>query len=153
MQSLKKRVSAYFSKPEPTSPTDATIPPVPQRPTKCILLGLKQSVIDNTIAELRPDFSPAEFDFIPALGIEAMKDILQKQEIDHVFIGAGLPTDIRVEATKTVLETSLVTEVHLKNFSAGPQGYTPFIRMLCNGIKHEKSLLAKQAQMKQNGHA
>lgn len=102
---------------------------------KCILLGLKQSVIDNTISELRLDFPEAEFDFISALGIDAMKDQLQQQHIEHVFIGAGLPTDIRVEATKTVLDTSLVTEVHLKNFSAGPQGYTPFIRTQCYAIR------------------
>lgn len=107
----------------------------PNHAHKCILLGLKQSVIDNTISELRPEFPEAEFDFICALGIDAMKHELEQQHIEHVFIGAGLPTDIRVEATKTVLDTSLVTEVHLKNFSAGPQGYTPFIRTLCFAIR------------------
>lgn len=112
----------------------------PSTAHKCILLGLKQSVIDNTISELRREFSEAEFDFICALGIDAMRSQLQQQHIEHVFIGAGLPTDIRVEATKTVLDTSLVTEVHLKNYSAGAEGYTPFIRTQCYAIREADKL-------------
>ena len=113
-------------------------------PKRCILLGLKQSVIDDAISDLRRDLPETEFDFISALSIDAMKAELEKQDIDQVFIGAGLPTDVRVEATKTVLETSLVTEVHLKNFSAGPQGYTPFIRAMCYGIREAQKPQAAQ---------
>lgn len=103
------------------------------KPKKCILLGLKKSVIDDAIAQL-PD--PA-FELIGCLSIEEMKSVLQQNNIDHVFIGAGLDIDIRINAARTVLETSLVTQVHLKNFSAGPQGYVPFIRTILAGVKSQ----------------
>lgn len=103
------------------------------KPKKCILLGLKKSVIDDAIAQL-PD--PA-FELIGCLSIEEMKSVLQQTNIDHVFIGAGLDIDIRINAARTVLETSQVTQVHLKNFSAGPQGYVPFIRTILAGVKSQ----------------
>lgn len=105
------------------------------RPTRCILLGLKKSVIDDTISALEASYSSPEFEYVCCLGIDAMKTALIEQEIDHVFIGAGLDTNIRMEATQTVLDNSLVTQVHLKNFSAGPQGYTPFIKTILAGIR------------------
>lgn len=105
-------------------------------PKKCILLGLKKSVLDDAIEKI-PD--PA-FELIGCLSIDEMKAVLEKTDIDHVFIGAGLDIDIRINATRTVLETSQVTQVHLKNFSAGPQGYVPFIRTILAGVKSEGGL-------------
>lgn len=103
------------------------------KPKKCILLGLKKSVVDDAIAQL-PD--PA-FELIGCLSIQEMRAVLQQTNIDHVFIGAGLDIDIRINAARTVLETSQVTQVHLKNFSAGPQGYVPFIRTILAGVKSQ----------------
>lgn len=105
-------------------------------PKKCILLGLKKSVLDDAIEKI-PDPS---FELIGCLSIDEMKAVLEETEIDHVFIGAGLDLDIRINAARTVLETSQVTQVHLKNYSAGPQGYVPFIRTILAGVKTEGGL-------------
>lgn len=105
------------------------------RPTKCILLGLKKSVVDDTISAVESSYTAPDFEYVGCLSIEEMKTALIEQEIDHVFIGAGLDISIRLEAAKTVLENSLITQVHLKNYSAGPQGYTHFIKTILAGIK------------------
>lgn len=105
-------------------------------PKKCILLGLKKSVIDDAIEQI-PD---PEFELIGCLSIDEMKAALEKNEIHHVFIGAGLDTEIRINAARMVLETSQVTQVHLKNYSAGPQGYVPFIRTILAGVKAQQGL-------------
>lgn len=110
--------------------------PVIAQPRKCILLGLKKSVVDDAIEKI-PD--PA-FELIGCLSIEEMKAVLEKNQIAHVFIGAGLDIDIRINAARTVLETSLVTQVHLKNHSAGPQGYVPFIKTILAGVKAQGEL-------------
>lgn len=102
-------------------------------PKKCILLGLLRSVLDDAIEKLA---DPA-FELIGCTSIEEMKATLETNEIAHVFIGAGLDIDIRIAAARAVLETSLVTQVHLKNYSAGPQGYLPFIRTILAGVKAE----------------
>lgn len=71
--------------------------------------------------------------------VDEMKTVLVEQKLDHVFIGAGLDVSIRVEATKTVPENSLVTQVHLKNVSAGMDGYMPFTKTILAGIKAARS--------------
>lgn len=109
------------------------------KPTKCILLGLKRSVLDDTISILEQSYPSPDFEYVTCQSVEEMKTALTEQEIDHVFIGAGLDISIRMEATKTVLDNSLVTQVHLKNFSAGPTGYTPFIKQILAGIKAAKA--------------
>lgn len=106
------------------------------QPKKCILLGLKKSVIDDAIEQL----SDPAFELIGCLSIEEMKAVLEKNQIAHVFIGAGLDIDIRIDAARTILETSLATEVHLKSYSAGPQGYVPFIKTILAGVKTEGKL-------------
>lgn len=109
------------------------------KPTKCILLGLKKSVLDDTISAVEASYPGPDFEYVTCLSVEEMKTALVEQEIDHVFIGAGLDKSIRMDATKTVLDNSLVTQVHLKNFSAGPQGYTPFIKTILAGVKAAKA--------------
>ena len=105
------------------------------KPARCLLLGLKRSVLDDTIAALEISYPSPDFIYILCKSIDEMKTALVEQQIDHVFIGAGLDMSIRIEATKTVLENSLVTQVHLKNVSAGMDGYTPFIKTILAGIK------------------
>ena len=108
------------------------------RPTSCLLLGLKKSVVDDTVASLEPTFGAPDFEYVKCHSIEEMKAALLAQEIDHVFIGAGLSTEIRMEATQTILDNSLVTQIHLKNYSAGPTGYTPFIKTILAGVRQAK---------------
>lgn len=42
--------------------------------------------------------------------------------IDHVFIGAGIEIEVRLQIIQEVLETSSATTVHLKDKIAAPKG-------------------------------
>jgi len=54
--------------------------------------------------------------------------------IDHVFIGAGIEIEVRLQIIREILETSSTTTVHLKDKIAGPKGMFPFVKAVLEGL-------------------
>ena len=62
---------------------------------------------------------------------------LKKQDktIEHIFIGAGLDIDKRLEIIKYIFATSEATTVHLKDRTTGPKGMLPFVKATLEGLE------------------
>lgn len=99
--------------------------------TKVVLLGLKLTVVD----EVRDHLDMPEVELFPGAGLDDLRAVLAAHEIDHVIMGAGLDLEVRLEAVRTVFETSAATTVHLKDFASGPQGFAPFVHGVLTGMK------------------
>ncbi|KAJ9657367.1 hypothetical protein H2198_004378 [Neophaeococcomyces mojaviensis] len=103
--------------------------------TKVVLLGLKTSIIEDAMEKVQ---DPA-FEFVPCTKLAELKTALEKGDIAHVVMGSGLDIDSRLEAVRTVFETSNSTYVHMKKQDDGPQGYAPFIKMVLAGAKQKQT--------------
>ena len=55
-------------------------------------------------------------------------------KIDHVFMGAGIELDKRLEIVRAVYERSDTTTVHLKDAASGPKGFLVFVRAVLEGL-------------------
>jgi hypothetical protein len=68
---------------------------------------------------------------IPDLEVFSATDLAQvmavfaHHSIQHVFMGAGLEREQRVEIVRTVFQESNTTTVRLKDVASGPQGFFP----------------------------
>lgn len=62
---------------------------------------------------------------------------LKKQDktIDHVFIGAGIETDKRLEIVKEILKCSDATSIHLKDKLTGGKAMLPYVKGTLEGLK------------------
>ncbi|KIY03612.1 uncharacterized protein Z520_00303 [Fonsecaea multimorphosa CBS 102226] len=58
--------------------------------------------------------------------------------IQHVFVGAGLELEHRLDIVKEAVTLSKDTCVHLKDATSGPTGFLPFIKAV-QGSKLEES--------------
>ncbi|KAH0832431.1 hypothetical protein AYO21_05119 [Fonsecaea monophora] len=52
----------------------------------------------------------------------------EARTIQHVFVGAGLELELRLEIVKEAISRSGDTCVHLKDATSGPSGFLPFIQ-------------------------
>lgn len=57
-----------------------------------------------------------------------VKETFQDHSIQHVFMGAGLELEQRLEIVRTVFQSSESTTVHMKDFGSGSRGFFPFVR-------------------------
>ena len=64
-----------------------------------------------------------------------VKAIFQDHSIQHVFMGAGLALEQRLEIVRTVFQNSENTTVRLKDSASGPQGFFPFVRAILSGLQ------------------
>ncbi|OAA81482.1 hypothetical protein LEL_01027 [Akanthomyces lecanii RCEF 1005] len=55
--------------------------------------------------------------------------------IDHVFMGAGIDLELRLEIVREIFQRSSTTTVHLKDASSGPKGFLPFVKAVLEGLK------------------
>lgn len=99
---------------------------------KVLLLGRTGFVLDEVQRQLQmPDVQ-----FFAGTGIEAVRSVFAKENIDHVIMGAGLDLDIRLEIVREVFQLSDTTTVHMKDRAAGPEGMLPFVRSVLSGLQH-----------------
>jgi hypothetical protein len=113
---------------------------MPPKETHILLLGRKGIVVTDAQSHLND----------PTLIIHtgtSISDVITafstaKQQgyvIDHVFSGAGLDLDIRLEIVRTIFTESEGTSVHLKDAKSGPRGFLPFVKSVLEGLKTEES--------------
>ena len=63
--------------------------------------------------------------------------VMSAHPVAHVFMGPGLPLDVRLAVVRAVFEESDTTCVHMKDFSRGPEGALDFIRGIIHGLDAE----------------
>ena len=66
-----------------------------------------------------------DLELFAATHIAQVKAIFQDHSIQHVFMGAGLELEQRIEIVRTVFQESKTTTVRLKDVASGPQGFFP----------------------------
>lgn len=59
----------------------------------------------------------------------------QDKTIDHVFIGAGIELEKRLEIVKEILTYNQATSIHLKDKITGGRAMLPFIKGTLEGLK------------------
>ena len=72
---------------------------------------------DSTIDDVRKHFSDKE------------------TKIDHVFMGAGIELQKRLDIVAEIFNSSSATTVHLKDATSGPKGFLPSVRAVLKGVK------------------
>ena len=63
-----------------------------------------------------------------------MREAFATGEIAHVFMGAGIDLERRLEIVRAVFEASDTTTVHLKDVASGPTGFLPFVKAILENI-------------------
>ncbi|KIW97647.1 uncharacterized protein Z519_01231 [Cladophialophora bantiana CBS 173.52] len=60
--------------------------------------------------------------------------------IQHVFVGAGLELENRLEIVREVITLSASVCVHLKDATSGPHGFVPFVKAVLGGMRDGRQL-------------
>jgi hypothetical protein len=76
-----------------------------------------------------------DLELFSATDLAQVKAVFEHHSIQHVFMGAGLELEQRIEIVRTVFQESKTT-VHLKDVASGPQGFLPFARAILIGLQH-----------------
>jgi hypothetical protein len=101
-----------------------------------LLLGRTGIVVQDAQAQLNDE----SLKIITGTNIEEVRAVFKQvssenRNIDHVFMGAGIDLDKRVEIVKEVFTLSNSTSVHLKDSTSGQKGFLPFVDSLLRGLK------------------
>ena len=98
---------------------------------KVLLVGRLNIVVEDAKGQLQmPDL-----ELFAATDLAQVKAIFQDHSIQHVFMGAGLELEQRLEIVRAVFQNSENTTVHMKDFASGPQGFFPFVRAIRSGLQ------------------
>jgi len=96
-----------------------------------LLLGRIEILLDDMEQQLRmPDIQ-----LFDGTKVEDVRSVFAQANIDHVFIGAGIDLEIRLEMIREIFQLSDTTTVHMKDKISGPQGFVPFVRSVLGGLK------------------
>lgn len=102
---------------------------------KILLLGRKGILVEEAKAAI----NDPNIEIFAGTNIDDVRSVLASTRIDHVFSGAGIDLDKRLEIIKEIFETSQVTNVHLKDASSGPKGFIPFVKAILEGLNGAES--------------
>ena len=101
---------------------------------RILLLGRKGIVVDDAKSQID---DPG----LEILGGTCIDDVRAAfaddaaGSIDHVFMGAGIDLELRLEIVREIFQQSSTTTVHLKDASSGPKGVLPFVKAVLEGLK------------------
>ena len=99
---------------------------------RILLLGRKGIVVEDARSklhnlDLQIDYGTSLDDVVSAFANNNSK-------IDHVFMGAGIELEKRLEIVREIFNLSESTTVHLKDATSGPQSFLPFVKAVLEGI-------------------
>jgi hypothetical protein len=78
--------------------------------------------------------APLRIEFHAGTGLDDVRDVMSREQVDVAIIGGGLPIEDRVAIVRHIYEVSDTTSVHLKDRASGPQGFLPFVRAVLRGL-------------------
>lgn len=95
-----------------------------------LLIGRLNIVVEDAKDQLdMPDV-----EFFTATELSEAKAIFRDHSIQHVFIGAGIEIEQKLEIVRAVFQDSDNTTVHLKDIASGPKGFSPFVQAVLSGL-------------------
>jgi len=71
-----------------------------------------------------------------ATNLAEVEEALQAHQVSHVFIGAGIGLEQRLEIVRAVFQNGETTTIHLKDAASGPSGFLPFVGAILSGLPH-----------------
>lgn len=102
-----------------------------------LLLGRKGIVVSDAESQLDdPDIAIQTGTSIEDVKVYFSQAEAESYNIDHVFMGAGIDLDKRLDIVKEIFNRSSVTTVHLKDATSGPKGFLPFVKTALQGLKN-----------------
>jgi hypothetical protein len=106
-----------------------------------LILGVMAAVLDDVRQELRePDV-----EFLSGTGVENVRSVFRRADIDHVIIGGGLDLDARAEMVQEIFQSSDRATIHMKDQMSGPQGFLPFVKAVLRGLDDYQPQLSPHA--------
>lgn len=105
---------------------------------RILLLGRKPIIV----ADAQTELYELDLEIFAGTNINDLRSVFSDlanhgDKIDHVFIGAGIELEKRLEIVKEVFTQSRTTTVHLKGANVGSQGFLPFVKAVLKGIDAE----------------
>lgn len=102
-------------------------------PKKLLLIGRTGVVLENA----RKYVEDPDTELYSATDIDDVRSVFAQSNIDHVFMGAGIELEQRLDIVREVFTTSQTTSIHLKDATSGPQGFLTFVRSVLVGFSRE----------------
>ncbi|MCJ1460451.1 hypothetical protein MMC28_010833 [Mycoblastus sanguinarius] len=101
---------------------------------KILLLGRKGIVVDDAKSRL----NDLDLEIYAGTRIDDVRTTFSSHaDVRHVFMSAGIDLETRLEIVREVFRLSDSTTVHMKDTTAGPQGFVPFIKAMFDGFKKD----------------
>jgi hypothetical protein len=101
---------------------------------KVLLLGRTDAVLDDAQRHL----DGMDIQLFGGTGIEDVRSVFAQASIDHVFMGAGIDLETRLQIIREIFQLSDMTTVHMKDHASGPKGFLPFVRAVLRGLKDDE---------------
>jgi hypothetical protein len=95
-----------------------------------LLLGLKREVVEDVKGRVNARAAT----LLIGTGVADLRAHLQRQRIDAVVMGGGLPLETRLELVGETFRASDTTTVHMKDVASGPDGFLPFVQSVIDGL-------------------
>jgi hypothetical protein len=104
--------------------------------TKILLLGLSDSVL----ADAQQQLARPGLEVFRGTSVEDVRSTLARTNINHIFMGGGLPTQpqLQMELVWAIFQLSKTTTVHMLDTSVGPPGFVPFVRAVLRGLANDE---------------
>jgi len=95
------------------------------------ILGRKGIVVDEAKAKL----NMSNLETYGGTGMDDVRTVFSSHaNIKHVFMGAGIDIETRLEIIREVCRVSSSTSVHMKDAMSGPEGFLPFVKAILEGF-------------------
>lgn len=100
-------------------------------PKTILLLGRKGILVEDAKAQI----DDPNITVYGGTCLEDVKSVFAETQIDHVFMGAGIEIEKRLEIVNEIFSLSQTTNVHLKDATSGPAGFLPFVKRVLVGFE------------------
>jgi hypothetical protein len=96
-----------------------------------LLLGRTGIVVEDAKTRL----NDPDLEVYGGTSIDDVRTVFSNHRIDHVFMGAGIELEKRLEIVREVFQLSETASVHMKDRASGPKGFLSFVEAILAGIK------------------
>ncbi|HEY2476960.1 MAG TPA: hypothetical protein VGI19_19425 [Candidatus Cybelea sp.] len=99
--------------------------------------------IAGNLDEVRRSLDASDFQIFGATGIEELRAIFAKAQIDHVIMGGGIDLDIRPKLVEEILRLSDATTIHMKDHASGFEAFLPFVQSVVAAVREYDARLVQ----------
>lgn len=95
-----------------------------------LLVGRTHDVLDSAQSHL----DIQDLRLASATNAEEVVAAFSRTDFSHVFMGAGIALEERLEIVRAVYEASNDATIHLKDVDSGPEGFLPFVKAILGAL-------------------